>query len=84
MVPVDAVAKPRGVTNRGTPMSDSQLTVAQRWSAGSIFKGAFAGAALGLVGNLAFCSSARAPRGSRSRAASTRRVRPRRWPSRRW
>ena len=30
-------------------MSDSQLTVAQRWSAGSIFKGAFAGAALGLA-----------------------------------
>lgn len=34
-------------------MSDTQLTVAQRWSAGSIFKGAFTGAAAGLVGNLA-------------------------------
>ncbi|MFO0630308.1 MAG: DUF6069 family protein [Polyangiales bacterium] len=34
-------------------MSDSQLTVAQRWSAGAIFKGAFTGAAAGLVGNLA-------------------------------
>ena len=33
-------------------MSDTQLAVAQRWSAGAIFKGAFAGAALGLVGNL--------------------------------
>lgn len=34
-------------------MSDSQLTVAQRWSAGAVFKGAFSGAALGLVVNLA-------------------------------
>lgn len=33
-------------------MSDTQLTVAQRWSAGTVFKGAFGGAALGLVGNL--------------------------------
>jgi len=34
-------------------MSDTELTVAQRWTAGAIFKGAIVGAALGLVGNLA-------------------------------
>lgn len=34
-------------------MSESHLTVAQRWSAGAVFKGAFVGAAAGLAGNLA-------------------------------